>query len=135
MRGVLEGNFEDGLWIAFSGVRRYMISFRYNEPAAANKGYGIVKWTGGRRTKLVEWCASNGYDHTTLLGQFMFLTYELKGSYKSTYIHLLNVENSAEGAYDAGYYFGYYFERPGNRQVSSVNRGNIARDTYWPKYS
>ena len=31
--GILEGDFEDGLWVAFSGVRRCMISFQYNEPA------------------------------------------------------------------------------------------------------
>ena len=31
--GILEGNFEDELWTGFSGVRRCLISFRYNEPA------------------------------------------------------------------------------------------------------
>ena len=45
------------------------------------------------------------------------------------------VENTAQGAYDAGYYWCYYFEVPANRSSVSVKRGNIAKDDYFPKYS
>ena len=45
------------------------------------------------------------------------------------------VDNTADGAYDAGYYFCYHFEVPANRASRSVTRGNSARDTYWPKYA
>ena len=49
--------------------------------------------------------------------------------------YLQGVDNSAQGAYDAGYYFCYNFERPANRESSSVSRGELAWDTYYPKYA
>ncbi len=49
--------------------------------------------------------------------------------------YLKGVDNSADGAYDAGYYFCYHFEAPANRGSVAVKRGNTARDTYWKKYA
>lgn len=98
-------------------------------------GYGLVQWTGGRNTRLKNWCAEKGYDHATLEGQLWFLKYELEGSYKKILTYLKGVENSPIGAYDAGYYFCYNFEIPANRATRSVQRGNLAKDTYWQKYA
>lgn len=103
--------------------------------ASYDGGYGIVQWTGGRNTRLKNWCKENGYDYQTLEGQAWFLKYELEGSYKKILNYLKGVENSPAGAYDAGYYFCYNFEIPANRATRSVSRGNLAKDTYWQKYA
>jgi len=98
-------------------------------------GYGLVQWTGGRNTRLQNWCAEKGYAHDTLEGQLWYLKYELEGSYKKTLTYLKGVANAPEGAYDAGYYFCYNFEVPANRATRSVQRGNLAKDSYWQKYA
>ena len=98
-------------------------------------GYGLIQWTGGRNTKLKKWCAENGYDHASLEGQLRFLKYELENTQTKTMTYLKGVENSAAGAYDAAYYFCYNFEIPASRAKRSVERGNIAKNTYWIKYA
>ena len=107
-------------------------------------GYGICQWTNsprtantGRRTNLVNWCNSNGYDYTSLVGQLYYLKYELNTSYYYKYVtsKLLSVEDSAQGAYEAAYNWCYYFEVPAGYNTGvSETRGNIARNTYWPQY-
>ncbi len=106
-------------------------------------GYGICQWTNyprtsptGRRTNLVNWCTSNGYNYKSLDGQLNYLKHELETSYKSkVYNVLLSVSNDAGGAYDAGYIWCYNFERPqGYNTGVSEYRGNIAKNNYWSKY-
>lgn len=109
-------------------------SFRVTA-ASYDGGYGIVQWTGGRNTRLKNWCKEKGYDYKTLEGQLWYLRYELEGSYKKILTYLKGVENSPVGAYDAGYYFCYNFEIPANRATRSIQRGNLAKDSYWQKYA
>jgi len=98
-------------------------------------GYGICQWSFGRRTQLVQWCEENGYDYTTLEGQLWFLKYELEGTYRTnTHEKLLSVQNNMQGAYEAGYVWCYYFERPKGYASASVARGNLAMIKYWPIY-
>jgi len=96
--------------------------------------YGICQWLGGRYTRLQEWCAENGYDHTTLEGQCWYLKYELENKYTKVHNFMKGVENTPTGAYDAGYYYCYHFEVPANRGSVSIKRGNMAKDDFWPKY-
>ena len=106
-------------------------------------GYGICQWTNsprtsatGRRTNVVKWCESLGLDKSSLDGQLSYLKYELQNKYKKVWNTLKSVTNDAQGAYDAGYTWCYYFEVPqGYNTGGSEKRGNIAKDTYWPKYS
>lgn len=108
-------------------------------------GYGICQWTNsprtsatGRRTNLVNWCNNNGYDYKSLIGQLHYLKYELNTSYYYNLVtkKLLSVDNSASGAYTAGYYWCYYFEVPAGYNTGvSETRGNIAKTTYWNKYN
>ena len=106
-------------------------------------GYGICQWTNtprtsskGRRTNLVNWCNSNGYNYKTLDGQLNFLIYELKTSYASVYKTLKAVPNTADGAFVAGFTWCHDFEVPsGYNKGTSDMRGNISKYTYWPKYS
>lgn len=101
----------------------------------SGRSYGICQWNGGRKTRLINWCTENGYDHGTLEGQLYFLQYELTHSYPKVHNYLKGVSNTAEGAYDAGYYFCYHFEGPSNKASKSVTRGNYAKDTLWERYN
>ncbi len=95
--------------------------------------YGICQWHAGRKTNLINWCNENGLDYNTLEGQLKFLQYELPTRYPSVDSYIRQVENTADGAYDAAYYFCFNFEAPANRTAQSTKRGNYARDTLFPK--
>lgn len=97
--------------------------------------YGICQWHNGRFTSLKNWCNNNGYNYQTINGQLNYLQYELKNSYPSVWNKLRTVSNSATGAYEAAYYWCYYYEVPANRESKSVSRGNTAKKKYWPNYS
>ena len=104
-------------------------------PDSGSSYYGLCQWGGGRLSNLKSFCASNGYEVSSLEGQLRFLQHELETGYPSLVNELRAVENTAQGAYEAGYSFCYDFERPANRESSSVSRGELARDTYFPKYA
>lgn len=120
---------------AASGILANIYRESSFNPDAGSSYYGLCQWGGGRLTNLRSFCSSNGYSASSLEGQLRFLAHELEQSYSSVLRYLQGVDNSAQGAYDAGYYFCYNFERPANRESSSVSRGELARDTYYPKYA
>ena len=95
--------------------------------------FGICQWHAGRKTNLINWCSEHNLDYTTLEGQLRFLQYELPTSYPSVDSYIRQVENTADGAYDAAYYFCFNFEAPANRTAQSTKRGNYAKDTLFPK--
>jgi len=95
--------------------------------------YGICQWHAGRKTNLISWCEENGLDYTTLDGQLQFFRYEVKNRYPSVHSYLKQVENSADGAYDAGYYFCFNYEAPAARTSQSTKRAEYARDTLFAK--
>ncbi len=96
---------------------------------------GICQWNGGRFSKLRSFCSKNGYDYLSITGQLKYLATELKSSgYKYIFDYLKGVSNSAQGAYDAAYYWCYYFEVPAQRSKKSIQRGNSAMTTYWSTY-
>ena len=109
----------------------------FNPTATGDNGtsYGICQWHNDRWTNLKNYCNNNGYSWQALEGQLHFLESELNSS---QYRYILNaiaaVNNNADGAYDAGYVWCYEFERPANKASVSETRGNVARNTYWPKY-
>lgn len=95
--------------------------------------YGICQWNGVRFDALKSYCSQNGYDYKTLEGQLNYLKYELEHSEASAFSKVKNVENTADGAYTAGYNWARYFERCASAYFEW--RAKLARDTYWPKYS
>ena len=109
-------------------------SFNPSDLGDQGTSYGICQWHNSRWDRLKEYCNENGYDWTTLIGQLYFLSYELQKFYPSVYKYLMGVENSAEGAYDAAYYWCYYFEIPANREKAAQTRGENARDRFWGNY-
>lgn len=116
----------------------------FNPNAYGDHGtsYGICQWHNGRFTALRNWCGANGYNYTTLEGQLQYLKFELSANNsqylvngKTVYQKLRAVPNTAGGAYNAAYDWCYYYEVPANRRTKAVERGMLAKSTYWPKYS
>lgn len=103
--------------------------------------YGICQWHNSRLTAMKNWCGSNGYDWKSLTGQLHYLKQELSANNNAYLYNGLTImnklkacANSAQGAYDAGYIWCYYYEVPANRASKAVTRGNKAKNVYWPKY-
>ena len=96
---------------------------------------GLCQWNGGRFTNLRNFCSNRGYDYLSIQGQLEYLKYELqKDSFKHIYDYLKKVPNSKEGAYNAAYYWCYYFEVPRNRAKQADARGNSAAGKYWSAF-
>ena len=97
---------------------------------------GLCQWNGGRFTNLRNFCNNRGYDYLSIEGQLEYLKYELqKDSFIHIYKYLKSVPNSKEGAYNAAYYWCYYFEIPRDRANKAAARGNLAVSKYWPVFS
>lgn len=117
-----------------AGNIKYESGFKPTSSGDSGSSYGICQWHAARKTRLITWCGNNGYDYQTLEGQLFYLKYELTVKYPKVHKYLKACENSAQGAYDAGYYFCYHFEAPANRASKSVTRGNYAKNTVWARY-
>lgn len=96
--------------------------------------YGLCQWHNGRFDNLRNFCVSRGYDYSSLEGQLNYLWFELRTQYTGTYAVLRNVPDTAEGAYQAAYYWCVHFEAPANREAAGVRRGNSAQTKYWLRY-
>ena len=103
-------------------------------PTSGSSYRGLCQWSASRFSLLENWCKENGFNPLSLEGQLNYLKYDLVNRYPVYHKALIAMENSAQGAYDAGYYFSYYYERPADKAAKSEKRGNVAKDTYWPKY-
>ena len=97
--------------------------------------YGICQWHNDRMSKMISYCKGKGYNYQLLEPQLEYLDYELKNSYPKVYSYLKSVSNNANGAYNAGYYWCYYYEVPADRETMAVKRANDAKNTYWPEYN
>ncbi len=96
--------------------------------------YGLCQWGGSRRQDLISYCSQKGLDYKTVEGQMNYLEYELQKDYPELLQKLRTIACTQEGAYQAGYDWCYYFERPGNIVQESTKRGNLAMTTYWAMY-
>ena len=114
---------------------RYEAGLKPSVSGDRGSRYGIRQWFSSRKTRLINFCENRGLDYTTLYAQLRFLDYELETYYPSVDRYMKNVDNTAEGAYDAGYYFCYNFEAPANRTAQSTARGNSAQKTFYPRYA
>ncbi len=106
----------------------------FNQYALGDGGtsYGICQWHEGRFSSLISYCNSAGYDYNTLDGQLAYLSQELHGGYANVLNHLLSVPDTAEGAYDAAYYWCVHFEAPSETYARAAQRGNLAKNEYYP---
>lgn len=114
---------------------QYESSFRSDIWGDNGTSFGLCQWHAGRLTNLKNFCATYGYDYTSVGGQLRFMAYELTGTYSSVYSRLKSVSDSGDGAYEAGYVWCIYYEIPANKEEKAVTRGNLGRNTYWPEYA
>ncbi len=120
----------------------------FNPNLAGDKdtSYGICQWHDAahlaRKQNMINWCKVNGYDYKTLNGQLKYLQYELSANNynvlyngKRIYDYLLSAPNTEQGSYDVASYWCLNYEIPADKQNAAIARGNLAKDTYWPKYN
>lgn len=115
---------------------KYESGFRTDALGDNGRSYGICQWFSTRWNRLSSFCETNGYNPETLEGQLWFMKYELEKHYPMVLNYLKNnVFESAQGAYDAAYYFCYHYEGPANRASVSKTRANYAQSTVWNRYN
>ncbi len=115
---------------------KYESGYRPEATGDNGRSYGICQWFSARWTRMQNYCEKNNHDWQTLAGQLWFLKYELEKHYPSVLRYMLNsVEDTAQGAYDAGWYWCYHFEGPANRASVAVTRGNYSQKTVWNRYN
>ena len=95
---------------------------------------GLCQWNGSRFSSLKNFCSKNGYSYLSVTGQMNYLKKELTGGYRGILNYIKGVSNTAQGAYNAGHYWCYYFEVPANRSSKAVTRGNLAK-TYFNSFT
>lgn len=96
--------------------------------------FGLCQWHNSRFTNLRSFCRNQGYDYTSLEGQLNYLSFELRTKYTDTYNVLRNVPDTADGAYQAAYYWCVHFEVPANKEAAGARRGRTAQLKYWVRY-
>jgi hypothetical protein len=129
---------------AACGVMANMVyESRFSASLTTSKYLGILQWDynavgANSGYSMSSWMEENGYELTSLSGQLAYLKYHLTESkdYKcaDTYSTLTSTSNSADGAYNAGYYFCYNYERPSNKASASTARGNLASQVLYKVY-
>ncbi len=109
-------------------------AFQNNVPGDNGTSFWICQWHASRYERLKAWSTENGKDFRALDTQLWYLKYELEKYYKAVVEYIRGVGNTEQGAFKAGNRWCMKFEVPANAIVKSVERGEIARDKYWPKY-
>lgn len=108
--------------------------FRPEAVGDNGNAYGICQWNS-RRQSLVKYCEENGFESwESLEGQLGYLAYELSNNKKSVGAYLSTIPDTAQGAYDAAWYFCVYYEIPADRYSKAETRGKNAVNTYFKHY-
>jgi len=108
--------------------------FRPNAVGDSGDAYGLFQWNS-RREELFSYAGTRS---PSVAQQLEFLGYEL---YNSEYVarsHIEDLEDTRDGAYEAGYNFCVYYERPSNKEEKGDIRGKAAQtlfDRYTPTSS
>lgn len=106
------------------------------DPSAVGDGgtsLGLCQWHLERCSSLMSYCAVNELDYCTIEGQMEYLQHELESFYPHVLNYLLEVEDTAEGAYDAAQFWCLKFEMPSNAALRAIQRGNLAKTEYYPE--
>ena len=122
---------------------QYESNFRPTAIGDSGNAYGICQWNSRRESlkkHAVAYCEANGLpadpeeSWKNIYAQLSYLGYELLNNKKSVGTYLSAVPDTAQGAYDAAYYFCVYFEIPSSRYTKGVTRGTAAVKTYFPMF-
>lgn len=106
------------------------------DPTAVGDGgtsLGLCQWHLERCSSLMSYCAANELDYCTIEGQMEYLQHELESFYPHVLNYLLEVEDTAEGAYDAAQFWCLKFEMPSSAALRAIQRGNLAKTEYYPE--
>lgn len=119
------------------GNSYYETGFRAN--IQVGNYFGLFMYYAPLTKSLKSWCSENNADYTTVNGQMRFLQAMFNGevslfNYTELYQTLLSIDNTPEGAYNAGSIFCKIFEKPGNVTYEANKRGTYAKETLFPKY-
>lgn len=99
----------------------------------SGSSYGICQWHLERFNALISFCNGNGLDYNTLKGQLAYLKFELENGYSGVLAYIKSVPDTAQGAYDAAYYWCMNFEVPNDTVNRSIQRGNLAMNEFYPQ--
>lgn len=97
-------------------------------------GYGLCQWSYSRKTSLLSFLQENGFAEDSIDGQLWFFKTEIESSERTAWNAIKDLPNTSDGAYEAGRLWCLKFERPRDGVGDSVERGNLAQNTYWPAY-
>ena len=105
------------------------------DPKAYNSSggyYGLCQWGDSRKERLYDYCAGLGLSAGSIEGQLKFIQYELQTNESKAWDQIKGLENSEQGAYDAGWQWAQYYERCNSSHY--YERAYRAKTVYWPKY-
>ena len=71
---------------------------------------GLFQWNGDRCDNFKKYCNARSLEYGSVDAQLAFLSYELNGTYSKQYDKMLGFADSADGAYNAAYYWASHFE-------------------------
>ena len=131
----LQGTYEKKLGFTDASYTKAVDNGSYTKFATDSAGYGLLQWTSsGEKKSLLTYAQEHGKSISDVYMQLDFVKYHLKdiGYWKK---YFADIPNTAQGAYDAAYLLCYWYERPASKAVKAVNRGNSAKDTFWPEYA
>ena len=139
----LRGNLGLSVAATCGVMANIQMESNYNPDALGDYGtsYGLCQWHDDvalgydRWTQLKNFCAANGLQwQNSVDGQMQFLQYELERGYKKVLSNLRSQPETAQGAYDAAYYYCVNYEVPANKEAVGKVRANLAMNTLWPMY-
>ena len=113
------------------------VESRFDPAAVGDYGtsYGLCQWHNKRYTRLVEWCAENGMDYSTVEAQLLFMKYELENKYAYVFKRMTKeIPDTRRGAYSAGNYWCIQYQRPKDKIRRGDVRGELARRVYYDGY-
>lgn len=131
----LQGSYEKFLNHTDQSYTDAVDSGEYTNFIQDSAGYGFFQWTyWSRKEGLYNYAKECGTSIGDPEMQLAYFEKELKSAFKSTYNSMHSTIESANGAYDAAYVLCYKYEAPANKEDRAVERGNLAKNTYWPEY-
>lgn len=71
---------------------------------------GLFQWNGDRYDKFKSFCNSRCLEYGSVDAQLLYVKHELNGNYYNQYEAMLNFPDTADGCYDASYYWASKFE-------------------------
>lgn len=133
----------NGNWVGIQDIETtllYEALLYYKKPTEWMRygmGFGLVQWSFDRRTALFNYGKSvglgDGRGPDGLAAQLAYLKYEItEGCRKKVGERLEGIPDTADGCFDAGYYWAEYFEGCSGGDEAFTARGNNAKNNYWP---